>query len=277
MHDNNQKKQMAQAWDTVPLGRAVKVIWVVLKYGVPAGAEGRDISMDVSLAEKLGIKDFGVILPQIAPANQYVFIPAMNGESAKFRFSKDFLAVVANSYSAHLARMAEANMRDSSVPMDTALGIILKSAKETESRHPGLNSSKLAQRIVLGGSYQLLINALKQSSEYTNDVADGAVVPGDIRVLKCAVGKAPQVKVTTPGGGQKTYALDLDDLTLKILHGEMSGIVAECPYAPSLDFPLVSASYTAMFLHERGEVLLDVQWEDESSRADDWSGKLVFR
>jgi hypothetical protein len=32
-----------------------------------------------------------------------------------------------------------------------------------------------------------------------------------------------------------------------------------------------------MFLHERGEVRLDVQWDNEPSRAEDWSEKLMFK
>jgi hypothetical protein len=277
MHDNHQKKQMTQAWDNLPIGRAVKVIWAVLKHGVPAGADGRDITMDISLAEKLGIKDFGANLTRIAPANQYVLIPAMNGENAKYRFSKDFAAVTASSYPAHLARLAEANMADSHVPVDTALGIILKSAKENEALYPGAEPHVIAQKVVLAGSYHLLLNTLRKNVQYLADITANAVVPEDIRVLRCTSGNSPQVRVTTPAGGQKTYTLDMDEMSLKILHGEMSGIVTECPYAPSLDFPLASANYTAMFLHERGEVRLDVQWDNEPSRAEDWSEKLMFK
>lgn len=277
MHDNHQKQQMTQAWDTLPIGRAVKVIWAVLKYGVPSGRDGRDITMEISTAEKLGIKDFGANLSRIAPANQYVLIPAMKGESAKYRFSKDFASVVSSSYPAHLARLAEANMNDANVPVDTALGIILQSAQEKELLYPGVDPNVIAQKTVLCGSYQLLLEALHNNTEYLADVAAAAVVQDDIRVLLCDIGKTPRVRVTTPDGGQKTYNLQMDALSLKILHGEMSGIITECPYVPSLEFPLLSANYTAMFLHEREEVRIDVKWGNEPSRANDWSEKLTFK
>jgi hypothetical protein len=277
MNDNDQKRQMERAWDSLPLGRATKAIWVVLKHGTPAGADGRDITVSVCDAEKSGLQGFGNNVASIAPANQYVKIPGMNGESTKFRFSRDFVAVVANSYSAHLARMVEANIRVSNIPLDTALGVTLRSAKDLAEKNPGLGRKELAQYTVMNGSYQLLVNALRHSPEYQEDLAASKVSKDDIRVLRCAAGRNPEVVVSTVSGGQKSYSLSMEDESLTVLHGEMSGLISDSPLAPSLDFPLLSASYTVIFLRERGEAKIDVQWEPELTPADNWSDKLMFR
>lgn len=277
MNDNDQKRQMGKAWATIPLGRATKAIWVVLKYGTPAGSDGRDFTVSVSDAEKSGFKGFGDNVASVAPANQYVKIPGMNGESTQFRFSRDFVSVVSNSYSAHLARMVEANIKASNLPLDTALGVTLRSAKALAEQNPGLGRQELAQKTVLGGAYQLLVNALRESSEYREDLAASKVKQDDIRVLRCVAGSNPEVVVSTVSGGQKAYSLRMEEESLTVLHGEMSGMISDSPLTPSLDFPLSSANYTAIFLLERGEVRIDVQWEPEPTPYDDWSNKLVFR
>lgn len=277
MNDSDQKKQMERAWDSLPIGRATKSIWVVLKHGMPAGADGRDVTVSVCDAEKSGLQGFGDNVISIAPANQYVKIPGMNGDSTRFRFSRDFVSVVANSYSAHLARMVEANMRASAIPLDTALGVTLRSAKAMAEKHPGLGRKELAQQTVMDGSYKLLVNALRDSPAYREDIAASNVLKDDIRVLRCVTGRDPEVVVSTASGGQKVYSLSMEKNTLTVLHGEMSGLISDSPLAPSLDFPLLFANYTVIFLRERGEAKIDVQWEPELNSSDNWSNKLMFR
>lgn len=277
MNDNDQKKQMEKAWAALPLGRATKGIWIVLKYGTPAGADGRDFTVNVSDAEKSGFQGFGENVSSVAPANQYVKIPGLNGESTQFRFSRDFVSVVSNSYSAHLARMVEANIRASGIPLDTALGVTLRAAKELAQQNPGLGRYELAQKTVIGGAYQLLLNSLRESPAYKEDLAAAKVKKDDIRALRCVAGSEPEVVVSTPSGGQKAYSLNMDEGALTVLHGEMSGLVSDSPLTPSLDFPLLSANYTVIFLRERGEVRIDVQWEPEPTPYDEWANKLVFK
>jgi len=277
MNDNDQRRQMAKAWDAFPIGRATKSVWVVLKHGKPSGADGRDIAVDIRDAEEAGLHGFGDHVSSIAPANQYVTIPPMDGNGGKIRFSRDFASVVSNSYSAHLARMVEVNMRDSDIPLDMALSLVLRASMELVNENLGLGRKALAQKVIMGGSYQLLLNALNHSAAYRDDLASGRIVKDDLRMLRCHVSRDPEVAVSTTSGGQKTYSLSLDELSLNSIHGEMSGLVSDSPLVPSLNFPLLSANYSVMFLRERNEVIIDVQWASDENRADDWSDKLVFR
>jgi hypothetical protein len=95
--------------------------------------------------------------------------------------------------------------------------------------------------------------------------------------MQHTVGQGLSVTVTTPTGGQRAYRLELDDVALTVIHGEMSGMVTDAPLAPSLEFPLRSANYSVIFLPERGEVIVKVQWITEEKRAEDWSEKLLFK
>lgn len=277
MNDNDQKKHMERAWAKLPLGRATKGVWVVLKHGKPAGSDGRDFTVNIADAENEGFKGFGDNVDLVAPANQYLKIPGTNGESAQFRFSRDFVYVVSNSYSAHLARMVEANIRESGLSLDTALGIVLRSTKDLIEQNPGVDRCELAQRIIMKGSYESLLKSLGECPEYQEDLALGKVEDGGIRILRCMSGKSPEVLVPTVASGQQSYRLSMTESALTVLHGEMSGLVTDSPLTPSIEFPLASADYTVYFLKESGGVQIEVQWEPEATPYEDWSSKLMFR
>lgn len=278
MNDSIQKQQMKRTWANLPLSRSARAAWVLLKHGDPAGSDGRDLTLSLKTAQSFGLTEINTILPDIAPANQYVLVPEESGQrESHFRFSRDFIGVVAGSYAGHLARLIEANITNYRIPFETALGVALKAAYDLHSQYPGLDRDKLAQAVIMDGSFRMLLGALRHSDAYQNDLISGNVVNDDIRTLKCSPGAAPVVAVTNSSGGQNGYSLNLDAPSLSILHGEMSGMVSDCPLSPSLEFPLESASYTAIFLRERGEVVLNCQWATEDSQASGWSEKLMFK
>lgn len=278
MHDDNQKNQMAENWARIPLNHAVIASWIIIKHGVPAGADKRDLILDIAIAEKHGVSWIPKQITKIAPPNHYVIMPEdSSGAGLRVRFSRQLVSVIGSSFPAHLARLVETNMKNSMIPLNTALKVMLDSYEEMALKNPLLNRKAITQKIVLDGAVQIIKEALLATPSYAADKSAGLVEGAITRTYKHVPNGLDEVAVSTASGAQRWYKVSLDDMSANVMHGEMSGLVDDYPLTPTLDFPLQNVAYSAMFLHERQEVRLTVNWEDQPSTADAWSNKLLFR